>query len=594
MDTKMKLSKTQFQFLHDSIYFAMFILDLITITIVVIGLIQLKLSLNLLNYVFYSLSAIVVLMLVTIILFFIYRKNELKLHSLKIAWRISFLLIPIITGIFAGVCLFGKQYALVFCMGIIILGFFAGYTITPRLKRYHRLSRVLFGIAVFSIVAPFGFFVRGTLPPRSASQVWVMHNIDNVGFILGNGLDAADINGDGFDDYLTNYEWDGVLRIAFHPGLAHVKESWPAITVGFASNAESSGLGDFDGDGNVDVVVAHGEEIFGMVKFPVRSGVCFIWGPAPASSMDASAWEMSKDIDGTIEQGHYLYVRAQEVNGDGALDVIVGGRGLNPRAGLKWIEAPSNPSDRRNVSKWQVHHIDATLESGHGFKFADIDQDGDFDIALCNSDWDTLEEEEEIMWYENPGTGTPDQRNPWPKHLLYRSDEFYSKGQVTLANLTLDNYPEILIQTNTQILIFKNPTNPQINDTWEIIRIPKIPEACWNSRPIRVADLNNDSKPEILGMLTHQDGALPKNKAAVFIMEYSGSDPTSVSANWTTSVIKWGEGLLGLIANGEKWDQVIMEDVDRDGDLDIIANCEECHTLGFVYISVVWFENPLI
>ncbi len=60
-------------------------------------------------------------------------------------------------------------------------------------------------------------------------------------------------------------------------------------------------------------------------------------------------------------------------------------------------------------------------------------------------------------------------------------------------------------------------------------------------------------------------------------------------------VIKWGDNFVGIgMYNGEKWDQCLFEDIDRDGDLDIIANCEEFHTLGFVFISVVWFENPTV
>ncbi|MDD1776548.1 MAG: VCBS repeat-containing protein [Candidatus Helarchaeota archaeon] len=587
--------KSKFGPFQNSIYLIFFVLDLVTVILIIIGLIDLALELDLVKYICFSLSALAVLIGGASYLFWVYRKNELKLSSFRKAKAISFLLIPAIIIVFAIVTIVGRHYALTVVMGIILLGFLAGYTVTPRLNiKYRRLSRIIYGLVIFAIIAPSGFLIRGTLDPRAASQVWAMHELDNPGFLLSNGLDPADVNKDGFEDYVTNYEWDGTLRVEFHPGLAQVKEHWPAITIGQISNAESSGFGDFDGDGNFDVVVAHGSEIFGSVTFPIHAGVLFIWGPPSENCMEAGAWEMSKDIDGTIDGGQYLYVRGRDVNGDGALDVVVGGRGLNPRAGLKWIEAPFNLLDRRNASQWQVHNIDATLKSGHGFAFADIDQDGDFDIALCNSDWDTPEEEEEVMWYENPGTGTPEQRNSWPKHLLYRSTEFFAKGQVTLFNLTGDSYPEILIQSDNEVLIFKNPLNPQVNDTWEIIRILKVPEACWYSRPIKVGDINNDTKPDILGMLVYRNGALPPNKAAVFWMEYSGTDPLSPSANWTTHVIKWGEGFLGFISNGEKWDQCKFEDVDRDGDLDIVANCEELHTLGFVYISVVWFENPLV
>lgn len=55
---------------------------------------------------------------------------------------------------------------------------------------------------------------------------------------------------------------------------------------------------------------------------------------------------------------------------------------------------------------------------------------------------------------------------------------------------------------------------------------------------------------------------------------------------------------------GEKWDQVEFEDVDRDGDVDIVANCEEWwedggqlvsfwQSHGLSTVAVVWFENRL-
>jgi hypothetical protein len=47
---------------------------------------------------------------------------------------------------------------------------------------------------------------------------WRMHPVDNPGDWLPNGLDAADANGDGRDDYLTNYEFNGRLRVSLHPG----------------------------------------------------------------------------------------------------------------------------------------------------------------------------------------------------------------------------------------------------------------------------------------------------------------------------------------------------------------------------------------
>ena len=95
-------------------------------------------------------------------------------------------------------------------------------------------------------------------------------------------------------------------------------------------------------------------------------------------------------------------------------------------------------------------------------------------------------------------------------------------------------------------------------------------------QPIRVKDIDGDGRLDLVGMLIHEEGDLPGTKAAAFWMKYKGLEPRA--NNWTTHVIKWGSGKTMMLAGfgfGEKWDQVNFADVDRDGDQDIVANCEE-------------------
>jgi hypothetical protein len=460
-----------------------------------------------------------------------------------------------------------------------LIGFWFEYLIKVR---YKKSIRIFISILFITASILIGFLARGQLTARFESQVWKMHVIDNPGYLLPNGLDAADLNNDNFSDYLTNYEWDGKIRIAFYPDIMNVRSKWPAITIGSIPNAENAAFGDFDNDGNIDVVVVHGEEL------SFQAGVLIIWGPSHELVETKSAWKQSKDIPATIGIGHVHYVRSHDVNGDNATDIIIGGRGMNSKVGLKWIKAPKSTGNYKNLSEWEVYNIDPYLESGHGFEFGDIDQDGDEDIVLCNSDWDTLDEEEMVIWYENPGSGTPEQENPWEKHVIYQGSEFYSKEQVSLHDFNGDSYPEVIMQTPSHIYIFKNP---QIDTDWELFKIKKPEITRWRARTISIGDYNNDSKMDIGGMLIHRDGYLPSSKASVFWMEYQGSN--FETGDWITHVIKWGDNFNGIgMYNGEKWDQSILEDLDRDGDLDIVANCEEFHSLGFVFISVVWFENP--
>ncbi|MBD3352932.1 MAG: hypothetical protein GF364_15730 [Candidatus Lokiarchaeota archaeon] len=505
--------------------------------------------------------------------------NLRKIKDVKII-PMLFALAFVIFGIIA------KQYTFIF------LGIYAGlcfaltYILIPRLReKYRKSMQLVFILSILTAGILFGFLARGTLPPRAESQVWSLHQIDNPGYLIPNGLDPADVNGDGYNDYVTNYEWDGKIRIAFYPGVSDVAESWPAITVGSIPNAENAAFGDFDNDTNIDIVVAHGSEL------AKQSGVFIIWGPESSNAMDPTAWIESNDIPGTVEAGQLHCAEGKDINGDGVDDIVVGGRGKDPKAGLKWIEAPFNPSERRDMTKWVVHDIDAELESGHGFEFGDIDNDGDDDIAVCNSDWDTKDEDEMLVWYKNPGTGASEQEEPWEKRIIYQGPEFYSKEQITLHDYSGDGYPEVIMQVVDYIYYFKNPGI--LEGSWTLIKIPKPEETKWRARPIKIVDINNDGKDDIIGMLIHHDGYFPTSKAAVFWMEYTGSDPETSS--WETHVIKWADGFFGIGKyNGEKWDQCVFEDLDEDGDLDIVANCEEYHSLGFVYLSVLWFENPTI
>lgn len=440
-----------------------------------------------------------------------------------------------------------------------------------------------------------------------------MHIIDNPNERLPNGLDATDVDGDGFPDYVTNYEGgEGIIRVAFHPGdksafaslnLA-VRQMWPAVTVAKFPNAENAAFGDLDGDGVPDIVVAHGNQ----AGAGERSGVSIVWCQDRARARQPAGWHNGGSIPGTVDRGHYLFVKTADVNGDGRLDIVVGGRRegssatraardgpakTGALAGLKWLEAPDGtPAQRRDLARWKVRDIDPKLPGGYGFRLSDIDGDGDLDIAVCNNDWDTPKEEAKVLWYENPGREPGRVQQAWSRHEVHDGAPFYTKTQIDIGDVTGDGRSDLVLQSEEHVYLFEQQPGTPVS--WKPIVIAKPEITRFRTRPIRLQDMNGDGRLEIVGALIHNEGYLPADKAAVFWMGFEGNRPTA--ANWKTHVVKWGDGFHGRgVFVGEKWDQFLFYDVDGDGDLDIVANVEEFHGRGLgdkVYLAVVWFENP--
>jgi hypothetical protein len=420
-----------------------------------------------------------------------------------------------------------------------------------------------------------------------------MHHIDRA-LWNHNSLSPGDVNQDGYLDYAVIHEGRDVYSIVFHPGESgDVRKPWRKVVVGGGGNVEYAYLGDFDGDRNLDLVGVGG------YSGDTPTGVKIIWGPAPDQLFDRDAWIDSGYIPGSVGAGHYLFVESYDINKDGALDIVTGARvhRRTRKTGICWIEAPKNKADRRDLSKWTIHPIDAKQFSGHGFEFTDIDQDGDDDLVLVNADWDTTDEDERLLWYENPGPGSAAQREAWPQHEIYNAGhQFFAKAQVAVGDLNDDGLDDLVVQTDNHLIYCRKKSVKPLS--WEPIIIPKPAITRWVNRPINMVDLNNNGKMDLVGALIHNYGYLPRDKAAVYWMEYEGHKPGS--DNWSTHVIKWADGHAYFYQYlGEKWDHLRFDDVDRDGDIDIVANAEEHHDGGVssekprTYIGVVWFENEL-
>jgi len=419
--------------------------------------------------------------------------------------------------------------------------------------------------------------------PQFPAQPWRMYHVDRQ-FWNHNSLSPGDVNGDGYDDYVVIHEGPDKVTIVFHPGDPEkIYEEWPKVVISEGNNVEYAYFGDLDGDGNLDVAYANGG----------KADINIIWGPDKSQANDPSAWKDGGAIPASTHQGHYVFLETYDVNQDGALDIVTGGRrhSSGKLNGLAWYEGPPDKNDRRDPSQWKMHSIDPDLGSGHGFVIDDLDQDGDADFVVANADWDTPDHEEAVLWYENPGPGSNNVYNPWKKHTIFKNHMFFAKPQVGIGDLNQDGKKDIVAQADNYVFYIEQQGN---TDEWKVNTINKPEMTRWVNRPIKVVDLNNDGKLDIVGMTIHNYGYTPKNIASVFWMEYVGDHPGT--DNWQTHAIKWSDGIFsGKQFQGEKWDHMRFIDLDEDGDLDILGNCEEYYNPNRkTLLGVVWFENPTI
>lgn len=428
---------------------------------------------------------------------------------------------------------------------------------------------------------------------QSRDPGWTMHHIHDD-YIIANSLQAGDVNQDGFDDYSVIDERLGLQTIIFHPGPnGDVRKPWSRVVLGQTGNPEYSCLGDLDGDGNLDLVVVEGDDL----ERGYSTGVRIWWGPTPDKVADPAAWTDAGHIPGS--GGHqYLYCLVSDLNLDGRPDILVGGRRHKTTkafAGIRWLTGPAE-GPRRELNRWQMHFIDPDALSGHGLVIADVNEDGRPDVLVANADWDTPKFDQDVAWYENPAD--PDAvTRPWTKHFIWKiATKYYPKPQIAVGDLDGDGHDDLATQTQNFVEVFrKDMADPA--DYFTKTNIQKPDWVQWVGRPIKIADLDGDGKPEIIAGLIHLDGLLPADKASVFMMKQVG-DPFDKDG-WSFHPIKWSDGYNSRAQwIGEKWDHLLVTDVDGDGDADIVGNVEEHFRRGpdgqpQSFFSVVWFENPL-
>ena len=223
---------------------------------------------------------------------------------------------------------------------------------------------------------------RFVVPDDPTSTQWRLETA--VEPSQGEEIDFADLDGDGDLDLLLGHYW--VENDPDGAGWTLHQLHVPSLCC-FAGNIDTMPLpdrvvpADVDGDGDVDVVVAHEYDPANRV----------VWYENPGAD-PRETWD--EHVIGTgATPIHSLDVR--DLDGDGDVDVVAGEHRLVEEGieqGRAW--AFENRGGGRN---WIAYEIDDTDAHHDGTQLADLDNDGDLDVFSVG--WF----HNRVLVYENDG-----------------------------------------------------------------------------------------------------------------------------------------------------------------------------------------------
>lgn len=238
-------------------------------------------------------------------------------------------------------------------------------------------------------------------------------------------------------------------------------------------------------------------------------------------------------IDSSVN--YTCFIDVYDMGNDGDMDVFLAEYGENR---IVWYE---------NINMtWKEHTIVDNFAGVVGLKLYDLNEDGYVDVFSAAG------RDATVVWYENDGS------NPinWIPHII--DSTFYTAETVRLSDFNGDGLMDVVAQGWAGKCVWYENNYPE---AW----IPhQLSDNKTGASPgCYVADLNNDTRPDIISNHIH-------------LSLYINNLPDT---NWTTVLID--TSVIATFTNH-------CADIDMDGDLDIVANA----SLATDEIAdIAWYEN---
>jgi hypothetical protein len=251
--------------------------------------------------------------------------------------------------------------------------------------------------------------------PLLTPPVWKSEDNDySTGGVL------VDLDGDGYLDLITANGNDMArqpIRVYYNRGgVLELEASWQSEDIGYNCHVD---LGDFDGDGDLDLAVA----VLGDPGTPQRDKVYENLG----TGLSATPVWISGDLDNSFD------LAWGDWDGDGDLDLAVA-------CGETYTGVPQKSKIYRNDggvlttnAVWRTGPVDYTLDVAWG----DVDNDGDLDL-VCGNEFGPN------RLYLNHGSGL-DSIPAW------ESGDTWNTLQIDLGDVDGDGWLDLAVANNGQL-----------------------------------------------------------------------------------------------------------------------------------------------